>query len=48
MRLMKDCAMLKDARNCTVTFTDCPMDLVDMSPSSAAAVSYLSPAELTV
>ena len=31
---MKLCAMLKDARNCVVTFTDWPMDRVDSSPSS--------------
>ena len=27
--------MLNDARNCVVTFTDCPIDLVEMSPISA-------------
>jgi len=35
IRVMKLCAMLKDARNCVVTFTDWPIDLVESSPSSA-------------
>ncbi len=36
IRVMKLCAMLKEARNCMVTLTDWPMDRVESSPSSSS------------